>query len=210
MKIISKIIADVLLALYQSFWVSFVLSVLFMFVYKQYGSDGWTRSGSGIKAAVKDWISWFESEPAFRRTFYLAFYTGMMLFQRLLNRSMCTNPLVDVIGTWGLYNESGVFTTDGFENLVLFIPFTVLLLWRFQDQSKVTLWRILGKTVRISYLFSLTIEMLQLFLRLGTWQLSDLFYNTLGGAAGGLIYYAGYKIRHVEVTGCQKKRPSQS
>ena len=33
-----------------------------------------------------------------------------------------------------------------------------------------------------------------MFLRLGTWQLSDLFYNTLGGAIGGLIYYIGYNI----------------
>lgn len=33
------------------------------------------------------------------------------------------------------------------------------------------------------------IEMLQLFLRLGTFQLSDLFYNTVGGMIGGLMYY---------------------
>lgn len=39
------------------------------------------------------------------------------------------------------------------------------------------------------------IEMLQLFLRLGTFQLSDLFYNTVGGALGGLMYYAGMKVR---------------
>ena len=33
------------------------------------------------------------------------------------------------------------------------------------------------------------IEMLQLLLRLGTFQLSDIFYNTVGGVLGGLIYY---------------------
>lgn len=43
--------------------------------------------------------------------------------------------------------------------------------------------------------FSISIEMLQLFLRLGTFQLSDLFYNTVGGALGGLMYYAGMKVR---------------
>ena len=31
---------------------------------------------------------------------------------------------------------------------------------------------------------------------IGTWQLSDLFYKTLGGVTGGLIYYIGYKIKH--------------
>lgn len=32
------------------------------------------------------------------------------------------------------------------------------------------------------------IEMLQLLLRLGTFQLSDIFYNTVGGVPGGLMY----------------------
>ena len=38
-------------------------------------------------------------------------------------------------------------------------------------------------------IFSISIEMLQLLLRLGTFQLSDIFYNTVGGVLGGLIYY---------------------
>lgn len=29
-------------------------------------------------------------------------------------------------------------------------------------------------------------------LNLGTFQISDLTYNTLGGAVGGIIYYLGY------------------
>ena len=39
------------------------------------------------------------------------------------------------------------------------------------------------------------IEMLQLLLRLGTFQLSDIFYNTLGGMIGGLMYCAVMKAR---------------
>ena len=39
------------------------------------------------------------------------------------------------------------------------------------------------------------IEMLQLFLRLGTFQLSDLFYNTVGGMIGGLMYYGITKAK---------------
>ena len=31
--------------------------------------------------------------------------------------------------------------------------------------------------------------LLQLFLRLGTFQISDLFFNTIGGLAGGIIYF---------------------
>lgn len=39
------------------------------------------------------------------------------------------------------------------------------------------------------------IEMLQLLLRLGTFQLSDIFYNTVGGALGGVCYCVAMKAR---------------
>ena len=51
--------------------------------------------------------------------------------------------------------------------------------------------------IAVLFLSSLTIEMLQPFLRLGTWQLSDLAFNTLGGVIGGLIYWVSAKIRGV-------------
>ena len=55
--------------------------------------------------------------------------------------------------------------------------------------------KILWYSGMIAFIFSINIEMLQLFLRLGTFQLSDLFYNTVGGALGGLMYYAAMKAR---------------
>lgn len=188
MEILKAIITNVLTALYQPFWFSIILSILFMFVYKRYPS---------VKQAAKEWISWFKSDAVFRRTFLLVFYTVMILFRTLLNRNMWLNPVSNVIGTWGLYNEKGELTTECLENLALFIPFTVLLLWVGRDKilSKVTISEIVWKTTKITFLFSLSIEMLQLFLRLGTWQLSDLFYNTLGGVIGGLIYYVGYRVK---------------
>ncbi len=94
MKIFTTIISNVLTALYQPFWFAVILSVLFMFVYEAYPS---------IKRAAKDWISWFKSDPTFRRTFLLVFYTVMILFRTLLNRNMWANPVSNVIGVWGLY-----------------------------------------------------------------------------------------------------------
>ena len=189
MHILSTIISNVLTALYQPFWFAVILSVLFMFVYKAYPS---------IKRAATDWISWFKSDPSFRRIFFLVFYTVMILFRTLLNRNMWSNPVSNVIGVWGLYNAKGELTTECVENLALFIPFTILLLWEAKDRilTKMTIGSVLWNSTKITFLFSFTIEMLQLFLRLGTWQLSDLFYNTLGGVIGGLIYYIGYRIRH--------------
>lgn len=54
---------------------------------------------------------------------------------------------------------------------------------------------ILWYSTKVTFLFSLTIEFLQLFLRLGTFQLSDLCYNTLGGAMGGVLYWMGWKVK---------------
>lgn len=62
------------------------------------------------------------------------------------------------------------------------------------------------KSVSVSYyevlilallvkIMSLNIETLQLLLRLGTFQLSDIFYNTVGGVFGGLMYYGIRKAR---------------
>ena len=55
-----------------------------------------------------------------------------------------------------------------------------------------------GKTVwqvtKIVAVFSFMIEFAQLLFHLGTFQISDLTYNTLGGAVGGVIYCIGYKI----------------
>ena len=83
--------------------------------------------------------------------------------------------------------------------LLLFIPFAVLLLWAFRKELlgdklglKKTLW-VATKTVGI---FSFVIEFSQLLFHLGTFQISDLVYNTLGGTVGGLAYYIIYKFRH--------------
>ena len=74
-----------------------------------------------------------------------------------------------------------------------------LLLWAFQKELLGESKRIvLGKTVwqvtKIVAVFSLVIELAQLLFHLGTFQISDLTYNTLGGAVGGVLYYSGYRI----------------
>ena len=37
-------------------------------------------------------------------------------------------------------------------------------------------------------------------MRLGTFQLSDLCYNTLGGAIGGVLYWMGWKVKKVFIS----------
>lgn len=52
----------------------------------------------------------------------------------------------------------------------------------------------------MAILFSLLIEFLQLFLRVGTFQLSDIFYNTIGGIVGACLYYISLKYHIIELT----------
>ena len=93
--------------------------------------------------------------------------------------------------------EDGQFTTESIENFMLFVPFSILLLWAFQkellDESEnIRFGKTVWETTKVVAVFSFMIEFTQLLFHLGTFQISDLTYNTLGGAVGGVIYYLGY------------------
>lgn len=121
----------------------------------------------------------------------------MVLFKTLINRDMWMNPLCDVWGVWGIYRYNTVtgqriLTSECIENFFLLMPYIILMFWNFEEKifgKKVYIGKIILKSIQIAFLSSLTIELLQLFLRLGTFQISDLFFNTIGGLAGGIIYF---------------------
>lgn len=197
LEILTNIIVNVLTALYTPFGFAVFSAILILFFYiliEEYGGGI-----AGLKKAIKKWGELFKTKSAFRKVFLLAFYTMMILFQTLLNRQLWANPLSDVMGGWGLTNANGEFTTESIENILLFLPFTILLFWTFYSnlcKEKNTFLWILWQSVKITFLFSISIESLQLFLRLGTFQMSDLVYNTLGGGMGGILYYLFHKITH--------------
>ena len=191
LDILEKIIKSVLSSVYQPFWFSLLTAVLLMFVYM------FARE-HGVKTLLLKWWNEFKKSSSFRILFLFMFYLTLVLFRTLLNRNLWANPLSDVIGPWGLHNREGEFTTEAIENFMLFIPLIVLLFCAVRDKiikTKVTFFKILGSSAIISFGFSMAIEFTQLFLRLGNFQLSDLFHNTLGGIVGGIIYWAGYKIK---------------
>ena len=184
--IIEKITANVLIALYQPFWFALASSVLILFFYMFcYAPKG---AGKGWKIAVKEWIRKFKEEKFFRKLFLLVFFTIMILFRTLLNRDCW----IWKVGPDG----SKTLTTECFENIVLMFPFTLLLMWTMKGKmvKKICFWSIVGKSTQVAFIFSLTIEFLQLFLRLGTFQFSDIFYNTLGGCLGGIVYWIGLML----------------
>lgn len=197
-EVIEKIIKNVLVELYQPFFAALFIAFLLMIVL-MYAREHEVTKRKLLKKIITKWLHEFKKSANFRKTFLLMFYSAMILLRTVLYREWWKYPLSNVMGSWGLYDKDGNLTTEAIENLMLFIPFAVLLLWAFRKELlgdnpglKKTLW-VATKTVGI---FSFVIEFSQLLFHLGTFQISDLVYNTLGGTVGGVIYYIIYKIRH--------------
>ena len=72
---------------------------------------------------------------------------------------MWANPLSDVMGNWGLYNEKGELTTEAIENVMLMLSFITLLLWTFKDQllEKVSISSTAWIGIKFSFLFSISL-----------------------------------------------------
>ena len=194
-EILNKIAYNVLSALYQPFWTALLIAFLSMFVFLYAKEKNWKKKNI-VYNIILTWWKIFKKSQTFRIVFLLSFYTAMILLKTILNREIWIDPLNKLFGGWGLY-EDGQFTTECIENFMLFVPFSVLLLWAFQkellDESEnIRFGKTVWEATKIVTVFSFMIEFTQLLFHLGTFQISDLTYNTLGGAAGGIIYYLGY------------------
>lgn len=189
-SVIGKILTNILTALYQPFGFSLLLSffAMFFYLYAYHPTD----AGKGWKVAIVAWIEVFKKSSRFRKLFVLAFVTSMILFRTLLNRNLWMNPLSNVMGGWGIWetvNGERQLTTECIENVILMMPFTGMVMWTFDVNE-----RVIWKSTKLGLIFSVSIEMLQLLLRLGTFQVSDIVYNTLGGMLGGAVYMMVKKV----------------
>lgn len=189
--LLGKILTNILTALYEPFGFSLLLSFLAMFLYL-YAYEP-QEAGKGWRSALVTWYQKFKESVFFRKLFLLAFVTSLILFRTLLNRNLWMNPLSNVMGGWSLWetvNGERQLTTECIENVIMMVPFSTMVMWTFNVRDKI-LWQ----SGKIAFLFSASIELLQVFLRLGTFQLSDIVYNTVGGIIGGILYYIAIKIR---------------
>lgn len=144
------------------------------------------------------WYQKFKESVFFRKLFFLAFVTSMILFRTLPNRNLWLNPLSNVMGGWGIWetvNGEQKLITECIENVIMMVPFTSMVIWTFQGKVGSSWKKILWYSGKIAFIFSISIEVLQSLLRLGTFQLSDIFYNTVGGVLGGLMYCVVMKAR---------------
>lgn len=194
--LLGKIFTNILTAIYEPFGFSLLLSFLAMFFYL-YAYEP-IHDGEGWKSAIVTWCQKFKGSVSFRKLFLLAFVISMILFRTLLNRNLWMNPLSNVMGGWGIWetvNGEQKLTTECIENVIMMVPFSAIVMWMFGEKIGNGWKKILWYSGKMAFIFSISIEMLQLLLRLGTFQLSDIFYNTVGGLIGGVCYFGVMKAR---------------
>ena len=185
-KIFNSFADGVLSTAYQYFFASLIIAVLFTFAYRYF-------QRYGVKNGILLWAKKVKNNKEFRNAFIMAFVVSIVLYKTLLCRLQNKNPLANVWGSWGIYDNKGNINTSSIQNGFLFVFPVFMLLLLYSDKifakKKETFWRIITFSARISFLASLTIELLQLFFCIGAFQISDLAYNTLGGVLGAIIYY---------------------
>ncbi len=194
--LLGKIFTNILTAIYEPFGFSLLLSFLAMFFYL-YAYEP-IHDGEGWKSAIVTWYQKFKGSVSFRKLFLLVFVISMILFRTLLNRNLWMNPLSNVMGGWGIWetvNGEQKLTTECIENVIMMVPFSAIVMWTFGEKIGNGWKKILWYSGKMAFIFSISIEMLQLLLRLGTFQLSDIFYNTVGGLIGGVCYFGVMKAR---------------
>ena len=76
------------------------------------------------------------------------------------------------------------------------MPFTIFLFMAVKNKlvNRNSLINVVVKSFEFSFAFSLTIELLQVFFKLGTFQILDIVSNTAGGVFGGILYFIFYNI----------------
>lgn len=116
-------------------------------------------------------------------------YTFLVLGLTIFFRSVKMEPLSIVWEGWTFHRADSSFDLNPLLNIVMLIPFTFFLYAGFDRLSSgKRWWQVLIQAAVISFCMSLFIETMQIVTRLGTFQISDLTYNTISGVIGMLIW----------------------
>ena len=173
---------DLFLSVYRYLGFGLLFAIVVMIAYPRIEERG-------IKTILKELIDEFKLHRFYLYRFLFFTYLFMVLSRTLICRNIWQVPWENIIGEWGLYTSEGEINLEGLENLFLFAPLTTFGLFsEFRTLAGVMGRRLFKFVLKWSLLFTLFIECCQLFLRLGTFQLSDIAQNTAGGVIGWGIY----------------------
>lgn len=120
----------------------------------------------------------------------ILFYTYLyfILKKSLLNRSKGMKNSLEFAfkRDWLFLVKDTWSRVQAMENILFFIPSSLFFTLAFFNEKKFEL-KLLKKVGKLSFLLSLFIELTQLTLTIGTFQLSDVVYNTIGGIIGYIL-----------------------
>lgn len=129
-------------------------------------------------------------------------YVYILLYRTVIGREPIYDPLSEVWQGWTIFRRRWTgLDYQVIGNVLMFMPFGALLLLGFEKLSATTKKAIVCTAV-VSFGYSLFIEILQLVTKRGTFQISDLVFNTVGGTVGAIIYIIIKRI-------IKKKRSSE-
>ena len=120
----------------------------------------------------------------------ILFYTYLyfILKKSLLNRSKGMKNSLEFAfkRDWLFLVKDTWSRVQAVENILFFIPISLFFVLAFFNGKKFEL-QLLRKILKFSFLLSLFIELTQLILTVGTFQLSDMVYNIFGGIIGYIL-----------------------
>ncbi len=184
MGMLADTLRDISTAFYRGLIPALIFAVLAIAVYH------YTKR-LGFKNVVREWLAEIKNSHEIRMKFIFLMYAYFVIDYTLLSRTFIYSaPWNEIMGGWWIEKlPTGVVVYEAIENIVFFIPYTFLLLCSFpefiQNRSPLKkLWRVL----MFAFLTSVVIESGQFLTKVGTLQVSDLVYNTLGGFIGYLLY----------------------
>ena len=137
----------------------------------------------GIKKLFLKTANRISRDKNFRMKGYTALYVSLLAFETILGRSRLDAPLINVIGNWSFRNF------DNAENILLFIPFGILFSWHLKrDKTSMGYIKIAFSISLLTVIVSISIELMQFIFSFGTFQLTDIMMNWLGGTVGTIIF----------------------
>ena len=127
-----------------------------------------------------------ESDYKWKILFYTYFY--FILKKSLLDRSMGIKNSLEFAfkSDWLFLAKDTWSRVQSIANILFFIPLSIFFILAFFKSKDLNL-KLLKMIIKFSFLLSFLIELSQLILTLGTFQLSDIVYNILGGIIGWIL-----------------------
>lgn len=140
------------------------------------------RGGKSIIPEIK------ESSASLCGVCILVFYTAAVLNATVISRLNMPphEPLSNIFGGWTAVETEYFYDLSAIWNIVIFMPLCAVIAV-FASASlkrRLSIKKLSVISFAAGLMFSAAIEVLQIILKAGTFQIADIFYNALGAALG--------------------------